>query len=153
MDAEGGVKSWSWSAGPPPADTADALIDRYGARVTAELQRLRVNLKSDAFVAFDTGIGYIQCTGATEPDGLYCEAQSADSWAALGSILTPERIARLHGAGYTDPGRAPNYSKQYPLDRFDDATIAREILTLLHDVYGYNGAQPLKYATEAGEEK
>lgn len=29
--------------------------------------------------------------------------------------------------------------------------ISAEILTLLHDVYGYDGGQPLKIETETGE--
>jgi type III secretion system-like peptide-binding chaperone len=137
-----------------PAGGAEALVERYGARVRAELQRLRVNIKDDKlFIVFQTGIGYIQCAPETEPDAIYCEAQSADSWAALSSILTADRIARLHAAGYADPGRAPNYAKEYRLDRYDDAAIAREILTLLHDVYGYDGAEPLKYEAETGAER
>jgi hypothetical protein len=45
----------------------------------------------------------------TSPPEIYCEAQSADSWEALASVLTPERIARKHSIGFTDPGRGPNY--------------------------------------------
>jgi hypothetical protein len=66
----------------------------------------------------------------------------------LESVLTPERVARLHAAGFADPGRAPNYWRDYPLDKFDDATIAHETLTILYDVYGYNGEPKLKYKTE-----
>jgi hypothetical protein len=65
-------------------------------------------------------------------------------------VLTPERVTRLHTAGYSDPGRAPNYSKTYALDQFDDAAIARELLTILYDVYGYVGAPKLKIDTEKG---
>lgn len=144
---------------PPPAPvqpvvaTVDGLVGVYGARVAAEIQRLRVNLDERGFAVFQAGIGYVQCSPETEPDVIYCEAQSAKSWAALGAILTPERIARLHAAGYADPGRAPNYWKSYPVDKYDDATIAREILALLHDVYGYDGSERLKIGTEAGDEK
>jgi hypothetical protein len=59
------------------------------------------------FVVFDVGLGYVQCEPQTEPNGLYCEAQSTDSWPALAAVLTPERIARLHAASYADPGRGP----------------------------------------------
>lgn len=62
--------------------------------------------------------------------------------------MTPERIVRLHELGFADPGRAPNYSKSYPTDQFDDASIARELLTVLHDVYGYTGQPTLKIITE-----
>ncbi len=65
------------------------------------------------------------------------------SWPALAAILTPERVGLLHAAGYSDPGRAPNYWKTYPTAEYVDADIAREILTVLRDVYGYAAAQPL----------
>jgi hypothetical protein len=134
----------------PEATTADELVHRFQRGVSAEIQRLRVNLNRRVFVVFDTGIGYIQCQPQASPAAIYCEAQSAQSWPALGAVLTPDRIAKLHAAGYADPGRAPNYWKNYPVDQATDDQIAAEILTLLHDVYGYAGAEPLKPKTEAG---
>ena len=56
--------------------------------------------------------------------------------------------ARLHAAGFADPGRGPNYWKVYQIDQPDDVAIAREILTILYDVYGYNGQPALKVKTE-----
>ena len=47
-----------------------------------------------------------------------------------------------------DPGRAQNYWKEYPFDKFNDASIAIEILTVLYEVYGYNGAQKLEIMTK-----
>jgi hypothetical protein len=137
---------------PPNAGSAELLVDLYGPRATAEIQRLRVNLERRVFVVFDAGIGYVQCEPQTSPDVIYCEAQSPESWAALASVLTPDRVARLHAAGYADPGRAPNYWKNYPLGQYDDAAIAREVITLLHDAYGYTGAEQLSIKTEAGRE-
>jgi hypothetical protein len=131
----------------PAASTAE-LFNLYGARVTAEIARLRVNMDRHVFVVFDAGIGYVQCEPHTPPPTFYCEAQSAESWEALASVLTPDRITRLHNAGFADPGRAPNYWKDYPADKFDDATLARELLGILHDVYGYNGLPKLKVITE-----
>jgi hypothetical protein len=132
----------------PDSSVAD-LIALYGPKVTAEIQRLRVNMhRHGVFVAFDTGLGYVQCRPETEPDGFYCEAQSADSWPALAAVLTPERVARLHAAGFADPGRAPNYSKTYLAANITDAALATELLTLLHDVYGYYGASKLGVVTE-----
>jgi hypothetical protein len=64
------------------------------------------------------------------------------------NLSTPERIARLHAAGFADPGRALNYSKTYPADKIDDATLASDVLTLLHDVYGYYGGSKLEVKTE-----
>lgn len=133
-----------------PDSTVANLVDLYGPRVTAEIQRLRVNMHRRVFVVFDVGLGYVQCETQTEPDSFYCEAQSTDSWPALAAVLTPERIARLHAAGYADPGRGPNYSKTYPADKIDDAALAKELLTLLHDVYGYYGASKLEVKTEEG---
>lgn len=131
----------------PSSTTAD-LISVYGPKVAVEIERLRLNIHRDVFVAFETGLGYMQCAPQTDPDAFYCEAQSADSWPALAAMLTPERVARLHAAGYADPGRAPNYSKTYPADKITDAALAAELLTLLHDVYGYYGATKLEVKTE-----
>jgi len=131
-----------------PSLSAGDLITAYGTRVTGEVQRLRVNIDRPVRLLLDTDAGYIQCEPQTSPDEIYCEAESADSWPVLASVLTPERIARLHAAGFVDPGRAPNYSKTYPAAGADDAAIARELLTILHDVYGYHGAPKLKVGTE-----
>jgi hypothetical protein len=137
------------NAGPnlPLGSTAE-LIDFYGIMVTNEIQRLRVNIDRNVYAIFEAGIGYVQCRPDARPPTIYCEAQSAESWDALASILTPDRVARLHAAGFADPGRAPNYWKTYQLDQIDDAGIAREILTILHDVYGYNGLPTLKVKTQ-----
>jgi hypothetical protein len=131
-----------------PAGSAAELIDLYGARVTGEIARLRVNIDRRVFAVFEAGIGYVQCEPDSSPPAIYCEAQSADSWEALASVLTPDRVARLHAAGFADPGRAPNYWKRYRVDQVDDAGIAHEVLTILHDVYGYNGLPKLKVKTE-----
>ncbi len=138
---------------PPPltarrVGSAAELVKQYGPTVTAEIQRLRINYTDKVFAVFDAGIGYIQCAPEVTPPALYCEAQSAESWEPLASIITPEREARLHSAGYADPGRAPNYWKNYPFDQYADPSIASEILTILYDVYGYAGALKLKIATQ-----
>jgi hypothetical protein len=149
------IHACAYAAPPKPtpsAGSAELLIELYGPRTTAELQRLRVNLERRVFVVFDAGIGYIQCQPQTAPDVIYCEAQSPDSWPALASVLTPDRVAKLRAVGYADPGRSPNYWKDYPLDKYDDAAIAKEVITLLHDVYGYTGSEQLTVKTEAGRE-
>ena len=139
---------------PPEAASTVALggadlIKTYRTRVSGEIQRLRVNIDRREFVYFvlDTGGGYIQC-GPQPPRAVYCEAQSAESWPVLSRILTAERVARLRAAGYADPGQAPNYSKSYPIDRLSDGAIADELLTLLHEVYGYDGMPGLVFRTE-----
>jgi hypothetical protein len=129
---------------PQTANSAADLIGIYGVRTTAEIQRLRINAAREVFAIFDAGIGYVQCMPETPPPALYCEAQSAESWPALAAIVTPERVEKLHKAGYADPGRAPNYWKLYSFDKVSDAAIANEILTILHEVYGYTGAEELK---------
>jgi len=149
------IRACAYAPPPPPAasaGSAELLVELYGPRATAEIGRLRVNLERNVFVVFDAGIGYVQCEPQTAPDVIYCEAQSPQSWAALTSVLTPERLAKLRAAGYADPGRAANYWKNYPLDKYDDAAIAREVIILLHDVYGYTGAEQLSIKTEAGRE-
>jgi hypothetical protein len=137
-------------ATPDRAASASELIGIYGPLVTAEIQRLRINAsRKGVFASFNAGIGYIQCMQET-PATMYCEAQSEESWSALTAILTPERRALLHKVGYVDPGRSPNYAKTYPYSSYDDAGLAREILTLLFEVYGYSGATKLKIITEEG---
>lgn len=135
----------------PPTLSAADLIGVYGTRVTGEIQRLRVNLSRGIFVVLSADLGYIQCEPQTSPRAIYCEAESPDSEPTLAAVLTPERLARLHAAGYANPGRAPNYSKAYPLDGTDDAAVASELLTILHDVYGYSGSPKLSVGTEKGE--
>jgi hypothetical protein len=153
----GAVRACSYTPPPDPGPrpligSTAQLTDIYGARATGEIQRLRVNLDRELFVVFDAGIGFVQCATENKPPSIYCEAQSADAWPALASVLTPDRVARLHAAGFADPGRAPNYWKSYLLDSADDAAIAREMLTILHDVYGYTGTRKLKILTEKGSQ-
>ena len=69
----------------------------YGARVSGEIQRLRVSLSRDIYVAFQTDAGYVQSALQTTPEAIYCEAESADSWSVLASVLTPERAASRGG--------------------------------------------------------
>jgi hypothetical protein len=77
-----------------PANSAADLIEFYGASVTAEVQRLRVNTQRDVFAVFEAGIGYVQCEPDTSPPAIYCEAQSPDSWEAL-PHLRLAALARL----------------------------------------------------------
>jgi hypothetical protein len=145
--------SYAAATGAEPAAviaSAADLIRDYGTRVTGEIQRLRINLERKIFFVVETGGGYVQCGPQTSPPAIYCEAQSGESWPVLKRILTPDRIARLHAAGFADPGRAPNYWKVYAADRFSDAAISAELLTILYEVYGYNGAPKLSFATEKG---
>jgi hypothetical protein len=138
---------------PPPdreahVRTKAELIAIYGPRASGEIQRLRINMERRIFVVLDTGGGYIQCASQTAPPAIYCEAQSAESWPVLARILTPARVAQLRAAGFADPGRAPNYWKIYPTNEYSDAAIAEELLTILHDIYGYEGVPTLEFKTE-----
>ena len=145
------VTSCEYTASEPdtaPVATLDALIARYGQRVTGEIARLRINAESRVYVIFDAGIGYLQCAPESEPLGIYCEAESIAEWAALAAVLTPERLARLHALGFADPGRAPNYWQTYDVEKNSDEAIARSLLTVLFDVYGYRGAPALQVKTE-----
>ncbi|RAI44052.1 hypothetical protein CH341_11215 [Rhodoplanes roseus] len=145
------VLACSYRAEPETAETvtsAEELIGIYGPTMAAELQRLRLNSSRNVYVVFSAGIGYVQCGPETAPVAIYCEAQSAESWPALAAVLTPQRIERLHRAGFADPGRAPNYSRSYAPESFTDAVVAREILTILFDVYGYTGVPKLDIHTE-----
>jgi len=132
----------------PAAASAESIVARYGKRVASELQRLRVNMKKRVYFALNFDSAYVQCESSSELPGIYCEAESADSWPVLASVLTPERLAKLHAAGYVDPGYSPNYSKNYPSAKFSDDAIARELLTILFEVYGYDGRVKLDITTE-----
>lgn len=127
---------------PPSADSPEALMRLYGPRLTAEVQRLRINSARRVWFVASTGIGYVQCAPDPGPAALYCEAQSAESWAALTSVLTAERVSWLHARGFADPGRGPNYWKTYPKE-LSDGEIARELVDLLFFVYGYRGTPAL----------
>jgi hypothetical protein len=134
-------------ATPPSRSNAGKaqLMDRYGGRVSGEIRRLRVNSEVRVYMVLSTAAGYVQCRPT--PSGIYCEAQSADSRPSLARILTPDRVALLHAAGYADPGRSPNYWKNYAAG-ISDLTIATELLTILHDVYGYGGEPQLEFLSE-----
>lgn len=131
-----------------PIGSKTDLINTYGARIAGEIQRLRVNIDRNVFFVVETGAGYLQCGPQSSPPAIYCEAQSADSWPVLARILTSDRVARLRAAGFFAPGRAPNYWKTYPVNRFSDAAIADELLTILYEVYGYNGSPALEFKSE-----
>lgn len=133
-----------------PIQSKADIIKAYQTRVAGEVQRLRVNIGRWVYFVMDTGAGYIQCGSQPSPAGINCEAQSAESWPVLSRILTPDRVARLHAAGYADPGRSPNYSKTYAVGELSDTAIADELLTILHEIYGYDGAPKLKFNSEKG---
>ena len=120
-----------------------ASVRSLGPIIESEIQRLRLNADEPVFVVFDAGIGYVQCAPEPSLQAIYCEAQSAESWPALGAMLTPGAIKFLHKAGYEDPGRSPNYWKHYPLD-LSDAEIALEVSGILRSVYRFDGAWPLE---------
>ncbi|HMK88540.1 MAG TPA: hypothetical protein VK446_02750 [Methylocystis sp.] len=122
-----------------------------GPHITLQIQRLRVNTRRRVFFTLDSGAGYLQCAPEDPPPGLYCEAQSPESWRVLAAVLTPERLAKLHAAGFADPGRSPNFSKTYPFEKFSDEMIAQELLTLLFEVYAYDGRDKLEIGSEKSD--
>ena len=65
------------------------------------------------------------------------------------ACANPNRRAcgTAHAAGYADPGRAPNYWKNYSLDEFTDRAIAEELLAILYEVYAYSGVPKLIFKT------
>jgi hypothetical protein len=138
------------------ADTAPAAVSpktqlsRHVAGVAAQIRRLRKNASPDIFATFDGSVGHVRCAPRDTPVAIYCEAQSGAAEPSLAAKLTPALVAELHGAGYADPGKTPNYSKTYAADQFENAEIARELLTILHDVYGYDPSTKLQVTTENG---
>jgi hypothetical protein len=135
----------------PPVASAAELFARFGSRVTGEAQRLRVNLKERIYFGLQTASGYVQCAPDDTPPALQCEAVSPESWSVIASVLTPQRLEKLHAFGYQDPGRSPNFAKTYALAKFDDAAIARELLAVLFEVYGYDGREKPEFFTESAK--
>jgi hypothetical protein len=147
---------------PPPEPTSSLLaaktaaapaqhvIDLYGERLADDIRWMRLAGRSRRArrLVLDTGEGYVQCESNGAPRELYCEAVSADSSPDLAGRLTPDRIARLHQLGFADPGYAPNYSRTYPADNSDEHLVSAELLTLLHDVYAYDGSSALQMKTD-----
>jgi len=134
-----------------PRSTAADLIDYYAPVMAHELRRLRENKERRVYAIFGTDRGYVQCQPVIEFDGFLCEAQSAQSWPALAATLTPERVARLHAAGFSDPDSNPNYYRTYPFHTFDDAGLAAALLTVLYEVYGYRGIEGITLQREGRE--
>jgi hypothetical protein len=65
-------------------------------------------------------------------------------------VFTPARVASLRALGYASPGLRQNYYREYEAAE-SDTLIADALLTILHDVYGYDGQTKLKVYTETGE--
>jgi hypothetical protein len=139
-------------AAASPKGGAEAVMGAYLDGAAREIHRLRGRSDKRRFTVFDTDRGYVQCEPQQDPAGVYCEAESAESWPALSSVLTPDRVLRLHEAGFADPGRTQNYSRTYPAEGMDDHAVARELLTILHEVYGFDGGGGLNLRTEAGDQ-
>lgn len=150
LDLQTEIASTTANAPGNDKEIEKRLLKIYERRIADEIQRLRINKERSPFIVMTMRDGYFQCMPdrIDTPPVFYCEAQSIDSWGGLAAILTPERIGRLHDAGYADPGRTQNYWKNYPMDRYDNRAIAGEIITLMHEAYGYEGLPPLSFSTE-----
>jgi hypothetical protein len=157
-DAEKGCGMESDSAAmnyddPTAIIPAAAGIDvdaRYMPAMITELQRVEGAGKGvEAFVIFIAGPAYVQCMHDDDGRRMYCEAVSEDSVGKpVERILTPDRKAKLLEAGFAPPGKTMNYSRFYPADQYDMAALAKILLGILKDVYGYQGAPPMKLTTE-----
>ena len=128
---------------------------RYLPAMTAELRRLETVADGvDAFSIFIAGPAYVQCMHDGAGQRMYCEAASED---AVGKpverILTPERKAKLLAAGFAPPGKTMNYSRFYPAGQYDMAALAKTLLGILKDAYGYRGAPPMRLTTETLKEQ
>lgn len=128
---------------------------RYIPAMTAELQRLeRLGDDVEAFSIFIAGPAYVQCQHDGAGKRMYCEAASEDAVGKpIERILTPERKARLVAAGFAPPGKTMNYSRFYPIDAYDMPTLAKTLLGILKDVYGYQGAPAMTLTTEVQTER
>jgi hypothetical protein len=131
------------SAAASPEDVANA----YAVLVFRQVQRTLSAKSAHPFFNLSPGdhIGYVQC--APDHGGLYCEAQSVESWQGLVGVLTLERVAALHQAGFADPGYSQNYSRNFSAQEAADPAIAYKLLRVLTDSYGFGGYPSLEINT------
>jgi hypothetical protein len=136
--------------GAPPAGEID-LVARYAQPMADELRRVMEAKKSDkAFAIFAAASAYVQCDYNDDDRRIYCEAASDDAvGASIARILTPERRQKLADAGYNPPGKVMNFWRFFPLDQYELPAIAKALLAVLHDVYGYGGAPDLTVTRES----
>lgn len=137
-----------------PAATGIDVDARYIPAMTTELQRVEgMGDAVEAFVIFSAGPAYVQCQHDEKGRRMYCEAVSEDSVGKpIERILTPEAKARLLAAGFAPPGKVMNYSRFYPSDQYDMTALAKILLGVLKDVYGYRGEPPMRLTTEKQKE-
>jgi hypothetical protein len=128
---------------------------RYLKGMAAALQALENSPKGkDAYVIFDAGPAYVQCMHDIDGKRMYCEASSEDAVGRpIERILTPDRVAKLTEAGFLPPGKVMNYSRFYPRGQYDAKAVAKALLTVLHDAYGYEGDPPLTLTTAGTKER
>jgi len=138
------------------ATTAAPGIDvdaRYLAPMAAELDRVR-RAGPHTYVIFEAEPAYVQCMHDAEGKRMYCEAVSEDAVGKqIARILTPERKAKLIAAGFAPPGRTMNYSRFYPEAEYNTTLLAKALLRILKNVYGYQGATAIEVRTEAGDKR
>lgn len=133
---------------PAPAAPGIDVDARYLAPMAAELDRVR-RAGPNAHVIFIATPTYVQCLHDSEGKRMYCEAASEDAVGkSLAHILTPERTAKLIAAGFAPPGRTMNYSRFYPEAEYNMPLLAKALLRVLKEAYGYQGAPPMNVATE-----
>jgi hypothetical protein len=136
-----------------PAPVAAPGIDvdaRYLTPMAAELERLRA-AGPHAYVIFAAEPAYVQCKHDAEGKRMYCEAASADAVGKqVARILTPERQAKLIAAGFAPPGRVMNYSRFYSDAEYNTPLLAKALLRVLRQAYGYQGTPAMTVSTETG---
>ena len=138
----------------PPVQGID-VDARYLPAMTVELQRLeKLGDDVEAFSIFIAGPAYVQCQHDGAGKQMYCEAASEDAVGKpIERILTPERKAKLLAAGFAPPGKTMNYSRFYPAGQYDMPILAKTLLGILKEVYGYQGAPPMRLTTEKKTEQ
>jgi hypothetical protein len=139
---------------PTPGTAADVDVDvRYLAPMAAGLERLRT-AGPDAYVIFAAKPAYVQCKHDAEGKRMYCEAASADAVGKqVARVLTPDRQTKLIAAGFAPPGRVMNYSRFYPDAEYNTPLLAKALLRVLREAYGYQGTPAMTVSTESGGER
>jgi hypothetical protein len=137
----------------PPGGPID-IVGRYAEPIASELKRLETTKGDHIYAIFEAGVAYVQCMYDQEDASMYCEAASDDAVGRpIARILTPERRRKLQEAGFEQPGRVMNFWRYYPTAQFEPTAIAKALLGVLRDAYGYEGAPAIEVETETGKRR
>ncbi|HTH99027.1 MAG TPA: hypothetical protein VL574_16540 [Stellaceae bacterium] len=130
---------------PTPNKVPKDVVTAYGPTVAKEMARLRRARTARIWITLDGADGHIQCRPDPADRAFACEATAAAGKSA------PQHVGLLHMAGFSDAEGAPNHTRRFPYRQFSDVQMARLLMTLLRDVYGFDGSSFLHAHDELGD--